>query len=92
MRNQCQLTIKSKQEARECIWSTILEQKTAAFPFPIAGRIPNFVGASQAAQRFLKQPIWSSVKRVKCNPDSPQCPLRLALLKSEYRMYCLLLN
>ena len=71
----------SKQAAREYVWSTLTEQKVAAFPFPVEGRIPNFSGARQATERLLQHPIWSSVKRVKCNPDSPQRALRLELLK-----------
>lgn len=71
----------SKQAAREYVWSTLMEQKAAAFPFPITGRIPNFVGALQATEQLLSHPIWNSVKRVKCNPDSPQRTLRLELLK-----------
>lgn len=71
----------NKQAAREYVWSTLTEQKAAAFPFPIEGRIPNFVGARQAAERLLNHPVWSCVKRVKCNPDSPQRALRLELLK-----------
>lgn len=71
----------SKQAAREYVWSTLTEQKVAAFPFPVEGRIPNFTGARQAAERLLQHPVWSTVKRVKCNPDSPQRALRLELLK-----------
>ncbi len=71
----------SKQDAREYVWSTLAEQKVAAFPFPVEGRIPNFTGARKAAERLLRHPVWSSVKRVKCNPDSPQRALRLELLK-----------
>ena len=71
----------SKQAAREYVWSTLTQQKVAAFPFPVEGRIPNFIGARQAAERLLNHPVWSSVKRVKCNPDSPQRALRLELLK-----------
>ena len=71
----------SKQAARAHVWSVLTEQRVAAFPFPVEGRIPNFVGARQAAERLLNHPIWSSVQRVKCNPDSPQRALRLELLK-----------
>ena len=71
----------SKQAAREYVWSTLTEQKVAAFPFPVEGRIPNFVGARHAAERLLDHPIWASVRPVKCNPDSPQRALRLELLK-----------
>lgn len=71
----------SKQAAREHVWSTLTEQKVAAFPFPVSGRIPNFVGARLATEQLLRHPIWTSVTRVKCNPDSPQRNLRLQLLK-----------
>jgi len=50
-------------------------------PKPIYGRIPNFIGAEEAARRLLdiKEFIKSNV--VKVNPDSPQRPVRELILK-----------
>ena len=78
-------SFKSKSEAREYVWNTLTEQKAAAFPFPVKGRIPNFVGAKLAADRLLTHPIWEGVTCVKCNPDSPQRSLREALLRRSIR-------
>ena len=52
------------------------EQKVAAFPFPIKGRIPNFKGASKAAAFAMEIPCLKKAKRIKVNPDSPQRALR----------------
>ena len=36
------------------------------------GRIPNFAGAEEAAERLLAHPAFRRVKVIKVNPDSPQ--------------------
>jgi 5-formyltetrahydrofolate cyclo-ligase len=38
----------------------------------VHGRIPNFKGAEQAAERLLAHPIFRRVRVIKVNPDSPQ--------------------
>jgi 5-formyltetrahydrofolate cyclo-ligase len=38
----------------------------------VHGRIPNFAGAEQAAERLLAHPAFKRVKVIKVNPDSPQ--------------------
>lgn len=49
--------------------------------FPGApGRIPNFIGAEQAAHRLAELPEWERARTLKCNPDSPQLPVRAAAL------------
>lgn len=52
----------------------------ARFPFPPHGRIPNFRGAEQAAERLFAHPLFARVRRIKVNPDAPQRPLRAAAL------------
>lgn len=71
----------SKDAARTWVWTELREQKQARFPFPIKGRIPNFKGAEQAAEKLLDHPIFADAARIKCNPDSPQRPLRLKALE-----------
>ncbi len=71
----------TKQAAREYVWNALVAENAAAFPFPVSGRIPNFVGAQLAADKLLSHSIWNQVRRVKCNPDSPQRPLRVELLR-----------
>jgi 5-formyltetrahydrofolate cyclo-ligase len=68
-----------KQAIRERVWE-LLERKGAA-RFPGApGRIPNFVGSEAAARRLASLAEWDAARTVKCNPDSPQLPVRAAAL------------
>ena len=78
--NSSSKSYNSKQEARQAVWDALVQQKAARFPFPVHGRIPNFAGAKQAAARLLSHPIFSHVRCLKCNPDSPQRYLREAAL------------
>ena len=43
-------------------------------------RIPNFRGAEAAAERLTTLAEWSIARRLKCNPDAPQLPVRRAAL------------
>jgi 5-formyltetrahydrofolate cyclo-ligase len=61
-----------KATARRAVWDALTEGKAARFPFPVHGRIPNFEGAKEAAERLLAQPIFHGVRVMKVNPDSPQ--------------------
>ena len=63
------------------MWTRLRERRAARFPFPITDRIPNFVGAERAAARAAELPEWQRAKRIKCNPDAPQLPLRLRALR-----------
>jgi 5-formyltetrahydrofolate cyclo-ligase len=76
-----------KPTARDAVWTQLRDQKQARFPFPIKGRIPNFAGAKQAAERLLDHPIFDGVERIKCNPDSPQKPLRRMALERGITVY-----
>ena len=53
--------------------------------FPGAeGRIPNFAGAKNAAERLARHPAWQSAETIKANPDSPQTHARrLALVQGK---------
>jgi 5-formyltetrahydrofolate cyclo-ligase len=57
------------------------ERRVARFPFPVEDRIPNFTGAEAAAARAAGLPEWKRARRLKCNPDAPQRPLRLRALR-----------
>jgi 5-formyltetrahydrofolate cyclo-ligase len=61
-----------KAAARKAVWDLLQKRKVARFPFPPHGRIPNFAGARQAAERLLAHPIFHRVRVIKVNPDSPQ--------------------
>lgn len=74
-----------KDNLRVEIWSLLKEQGVAIRdPF---GHIPNFVGAENAAERLADLPIWQRANAIKCNPDSPQLPVRLRALQEGKRLY-----
>jgi len=58
-----------------------LRPALARFPFPPHGRIPNFAGAREAAERLFEVEPWRSARRIKVNPDAPQRPVREAALR-----------
>lgn len=70
----------NKKDARQAVWDALQAAGVARFPFPPHGRIPNFRGAEQAAERLLSHPLLAKAKRIKVNPDAPQRPLRAAAL------------
>jgi 5-formyltetrahydrofolate cyclo-ligase len=74
-----------KDSLRAEVWS-LLKQQGAAIRDPF-GHIPNFVGAHKAAQQLAALPIWQCAKAIKCNPDSPQIPVRLRALQDGKRLY-----
>jgi len=71
----------SKQRLRERVWTRLDRPGIARFPRPLHDRIPNFVGAERAAARVATLPEWQRARRLKCNPDAPQRPLRLQALR-----------
>jgi 5-formyltetrahydrofolate cyclo-ligase len=71
----------SKAAIRRRIWSLLARRRVARFPAPIVDRIPNFVGAEAAAARLAALPEWRAARRIKCNPDAPQRPVRLRALQ-----------
>ncbi|MEG4589408.1 5-formyltetrahydrofolate cyclo-ligase [Microcoleus sp. MOSTC5] len=74
-----------KDKLRAEIWS-LLKQESASIGDPF-GHIPNFVGAELAAERLATLPIWQQAKTIKCNPDSPQIPVRWRALQEGKRLY-----
>ncbi|MBD1907489.1 5-formyltetrahydrofolate cyclo-ligase [Funiculus sociatus GB2-A5] len=74
-----------KDNLRADIWS-LLKQKGLAIGDP-QGHIPNFVGSQKAAEQLADLPIWQQSKAIKCNPDSPQIPVRSRALKDGKRLY-----
>lgn len=70
----------SKSELRTACWQAIREAGAARFP-GVEGRIPNFVGAESAADLLTTTEAWSQASVIKCNPDSPQRPVRHRALK-----------
>jgi 5-formyltetrahydrofolate cyclo-ligase len=71
----------AKQALREQVWRLMSGARVTRFPLPVAGRIPNFAGAEAAAERAAALPEWKAARRLKCNPDAPQRPVRLRALR-----------
>lgn len=75
------MKFKNKPEARTAVWDTLEEEGVARFPFPPHGRIPNFEGAEEAAQRLFGAPLLAEADRIKVNPDAPQRYVRIEALR-----------
>ncbi|MCL7416514.1 MAG: 5-formyltetrahydrofolate cyclo-ligase [Halalkalicoccus sp.] len=76
-----------KQALRKRIWDTLEQEGIARFPFPPHGRIPNFAGASEAAERLADQSEWAEAETLKANPDAPQLPVRRRALREGKSLY-----
>lgn len=74
-----------KDALRQEIWES-LRHHQAAKRNPV-GHIPNFVGSEIAAERLAALAIWQQAQVVKCNPDSPQKPVRLQALREGKLLY-----
>jgi 5-formyltetrahydrofolate cyclo-ligase len=72
---------KIREEIRRKVWTLLRERGIARPPFPIEGRIPNFVGSEKAASRLASLEEWRRAQTLKVNPDSPQRPVRLLALR-----------
>jgi len=76
-----------KQEVRERVWDSLEDEGVARFPFPPHGRIPNFAGADDAADRLAETDAWRNADVVKANPDAPQLPARRRALHDGKTVY-----
>jgi 5-formyltetrahydrofolate cyclo-ligase len=76
-----------KAAIRSRIWDRLEAESIARFPFPPHGRITNFRGAREAADRAMALPELAGADAVKANPDAPQLPLRRRLLKQGTTVY-----
>jgi 5-formyltetrahydrofolate cyclo-ligase len=76
-----------KQALRERVWDDLEASGEARFPFPPHGRIPNFAGASAAAERLAATDEWEAAAAIKANPDAPQLPVRRAALRAGKTVY-----
>lgn len=65
-----------KQRIRMLVWERLEQSGVAAFPKPIMGRIPNFIGAAAAADILCSHSIYRDARVVKVSPDSPQRHVR----------------
>ena len=75
--------LQAKGQLRDEVWKAMRAAKVARFP-GAEGRIPNFAGAKQAAERLARHPAWIGAATIKANPDSPQTHARrLALVQGK---------
>jgi 5-formyltetrahydrofolate cyclo-ligase len=75
----------AKHNVRDRVWR-VLEREGAAPP-GVAGHIPSFVGADQAAARLAELDAWASAHVVKSNPDTAQLPVRVRALQNGKLLY-----
>lgn len=71
----------AKKRIREQTWKYLEDHDIARFPRPVYNRIPNFVGAEEAASKIRKLIEFSKAEVVKVNPDSPQIHVRQIVLE-----------
>ncbi|GAU41125.1 hypothetical protein TSUD_288150 [Trifolium subterraneum] len=65
---------------RKRIWDLMERNNFAQNPRPVHHRIPNFVGASIAADKMRELDVFKTAQCVKVNPDSPQKQVRFLTL------------
>ncbi|MDQ3932624.1 MAG: 5-formyltetrahydrofolate cyclo-ligase, partial [Actinomycetota bacterium] len=79
-------TVDVKAALREQAWTALEQSGASRFP-GAEGRIPNFTGAEEAAERLRQLDPWQSARRLKANPDSPQWPVRQRALEDGKTVY-----
>ena len=79
-------TERNKQDIRQQVWDSMTRAGVARSP-GAQGRIPNFLGAEGAANRLAKLEAWQNARILKCNPDSPQRPVRERALRAGKIVY-----
>ena len=82
-----QARFEHKSEARTAVWNTLEDVGAARFPFPPHGRIPNFEGAEQSAERLFRSSLFEGADRIKVNPDAPQRYVRIEALRRGCEVY-----
>lgn len=78
--------LERKARLRDRVWTRFEEEGIERFP-GARGRIPNFPGAEEAAERLRATEAWRRARAVKANPDSPQWPVRQRALEDGKRVY-----
>lgn len=70
------MTIEDKERLRNLIWSTLEENNLSRSPKPPYGRIPDFVGSTEAAQKLRSTEEWQNCELIFSSPDSTQKKVR----------------
>ncbi|MDP8970055.1 MAG: 5-formyltetrahydrofolate cyclo-ligase [Actinomycetota bacterium] len=78
--------LQTKQALRTEVWEALAEAGAARFP-GAHGRIPNFPGAEDAAERLRGTDLWRAATALKANPDAPQWPVRQRALEDGIVVY-----
>lgn len=76
----------NKQALRERVWRELEAKGVAAFPKPVRGRIPNFVGSGEAATLLRSLPVYAQAKTIFVNPDAAQLAVRALALRDGKRL------
>ncbi len=71
-----------KDQLRARIWKGMTEKGIARFPLPCWGRIPNFEGSEEAAEKVRSLEEWRQAKVIVSNPDYAQHKIRENVLRS----------
>ena len=79
-------TLRDKATLRDRVWERMRAEGVDRFP-GAEGRIPNFTGAEDAAERLRDTAEWRRATTVKANPDSPQWPVRQRALEDAKTVY-----
>lgn len=75
----------AKLAIRQQVWSRL---EVAGVVEPgVAGYIPDFIGAEQAAGRLAALPVWRSARVIKVVPDGAQLPVRVRALEDGKLVY-----
>ncbi|XP_015597153.1 methenyltetrahydrofolate synthase domain-containing protein isoform X2 [Cephus cinctus] len=72
----------TKYNYRKKIWDFMKKNELANFPLSIYNRIPNFKGATEAAQRLAELEEFRNAKVIKIKPDKSQEPIRALSLEA----------
>lgn len=75
----------AKDDLRREVWSALESGSTGVGA--VRSRIPNFVGAHEAADRLATLDIWKRASVVKSNPDPAQAHVRLRALQDGKTLY-----
>ena len=72
--------MRTKDQIRKSVWKKMDREGVSRFP-GAEGRIPNYAGAKQAAERLSHHKLWKRAQSIKANPDSPQTHARRIALE-----------
>lgn len=78
--------MKKRERIRRRVWWLLETDGVATFPFPIFGRVPNFIGAKEAAMRLSQTEEFKSARCVYCTLDHPLLHVRRLVLQHKKKL------